>query len=336
MKLTRRTANIVLLVLFILFFTLLTLSHFVDALWLRMLLVMAEAGLIGGIADWYAVTALFRHPLGIRTAHTSLISRYRRSFIESITRIVSEQLLRTDVLESKLSGVSLFPILVQFLDRQASQVNELDVAQQLVTHLAPKLPAYVRSPQCRTIIHNFLTHVKSNHLRPRTPRTGIAGIFQSLLSGAAESLDVFNVDQATEVIIIELERLASDIAQHEPHVAIEKLIASLSPLLKSIDFTPLIRATIYSLERSPEDLEGIEQALKHAMLSLFQEHHGAISAMTREALEAMSPEQLSQLIESKALPDLVRIRLNGSLVGVAIGLLYFGLVDIAYAAVLNL
>src|SRR5207237_9477981 len=35
----------------------------------------AEAGLVGGIADWFAVTALFRHPLGIPIPHTAIVPR---------------------------------------------------------------------------------------------------------------------------------------------------------------------------------------------------------------------------------------------------------------------
>ena len=43
-----------------------------------------EAGLVGGIADWFAVTALFRHPLGIPIPHTSLLTRNRDKIIRSL------------------------------------------------------------------------------------------------------------------------------------------------------------------------------------------------------------------------------------------------------------
>ncbi|MFN8477253.1 MAG: DUF445 family protein [Kouleothrix sp.] len=39
----------------------------------------AEAAMVGALADWFAVTALFRHPLGLRIPHTAIIPRHRDS-----------------------------------------------------------------------------------------------------------------------------------------------------------------------------------------------------------------------------------------------------------------
>src|SRR5215472_13185041 len=41
--------------------------------WGGWILAVAEAGIVGGLADWFAVTALFRHPLGLPIPHTALI-----------------------------------------------------------------------------------------------------------------------------------------------------------------------------------------------------------------------------------------------------------------------
>ncbi len=67
----------------------------------------AEAGMIGGLADWFAVTALFRHPLGIPIPHTAIIPNNKQrigttlaSFLRSnflTTRIVARKVQRMDV-----------------------------------------------------------------------------------------------------------------------------------------------------------------------------------------------------------------------------------------------
>ncbi|MEE1694085.1 DUF445 family protein, partial [Klebsiella pneumoniae] len=43
--------------------------------WLTWVKAFAEAGMVGGLADWFAVTALFRHPLGLPIPHTAIIPR---------------------------------------------------------------------------------------------------------------------------------------------------------------------------------------------------------------------------------------------------------------------
>ena len=52
--------------------------------WLRLIRQMAEAGMIGGLADWFAVVALFRHPLGIRIPRTALLQRNMRKAAENV------------------------------------------------------------------------------------------------------------------------------------------------------------------------------------------------------------------------------------------------------------
>src|SRR6187402_1285715 len=65
----------------------------VGALWLRVLGAGFEAAVIGGLADWFAVTALFRHPLGIPIPHTAIIPARRAKMIESIVHMVEEDWL---------------------------------------------------------------------------------------------------------------------------------------------------------------------------------------------------------------------------------------------------
>ena len=49
--------------------------------WVGYVRAAAEAGMIGGLADWFAVTALFRHPLGIPIPHTALIREIGRAHV---------------------------------------------------------------------------------------------------------------------------------------------------------------------------------------------------------------------------------------------------------------
>ncbi|MCA9788007.1 MAG: DUF445 family protein, partial [Candidatus Cloacimonetes bacterium] len=77
-----------------------------------------EAGMVGGAADWFAVTALFRHPLGQRwVPHTSIIARNRDRIIDNLVRLVDERLLNRDSLQQALLTVPLLERLLESLDR---------------------------------------------------------------------------------------------------------------------------------------------------------------------------------------------------------------------------
>ena len=63
--------------------------------WGGWILAIAEAGVVGGLADWFAVTALFRRPLGRRIPHTALIPANWTRMAERVGRMVGDQVLTT-------------------------------------------------------------------------------------------------------------------------------------------------------------------------------------------------------------------------------------------------
>jgi len=66
--------------------------------WLGYIEATAEAAMIGAIADWFAVTALFRHPLGIKIPHTAIIPNRKDSIAEQFGLFAQENFLSEDVI----------------------------------------------------------------------------------------------------------------------------------------------------------------------------------------------------------------------------------------------
>lgn len=64
-----------------------------EGFWLDMVRAGARAGVVGGIADWFAVVALFRHPLGIPIPHTAIIPSQKQRLASALGRFVSQQVL---------------------------------------------------------------------------------------------------------------------------------------------------------------------------------------------------------------------------------------------------
>ena len=107
--------------------------------WLRWLQAFAEAAAIGAIADWYAVVALFRRPLGLPIPHTAIIPRSQRKIGESLGKFVAQYLLTPDTIVARLEG---FETMQQLADWFAIPSNAAAFAES-ITGL---LPALLRAP----------------------------------------------------------------------------------------------------------------------------------------------------------------------------------------------
>lgn len=86
-----------------------------DVLLGKMLLAISEAALVGGIADWFAVTALFRKPLGF-PYHTALIPRNRERLIQATAVMVESELLSKESIKQKIAQIRLTRLLIQWVD----------------------------------------------------------------------------------------------------------------------------------------------------------------------------------------------------------------------------
>jgi uncharacterized membrane-anchored protein YjiN (DUF445 family) len=75
--------------------------------WLGYVRATAEAGLVGGVADWFAITALFRHPLNIPIPHTAIIPQRKDRIGRSLGNFVQNNFLSPEVLGAKLRAAGL-------------------------------------------------------------------------------------------------------------------------------------------------------------------------------------------------------------------------------------
>jgi uncharacterized membrane-anchored protein YjiN (DUF445 family) len=88
--------------------------------WVRFIQSGFEAGLVGGLADWFAVTALFRHPLGIPIPHTALLPKNRDKVSSAFITTIQEDLLSKQSIMDKLAQVPLAARLLRGAEEQLS------------------------------------------------------------------------------------------------------------------------------------------------------------------------------------------------------------------------
>jgi uncharacterized membrane-anchored protein YjiN (DUF445 family) len=77
-------------------------AHGSTGIWVGYVGAAAEAGMVGALADWFAVTALFKHPLGIPIPHTAIIKRKKDQLGEGLGTFVRENFLSPAVVETKM------------------------------------------------------------------------------------------------------------------------------------------------------------------------------------------------------------------------------------------
>jgi uncharacterized membrane-anchored protein YjiN (DUF445 family) len=99
--------------------------------WLK---ALSEAAMVGGIADWFAVVALFRHPLGIPIPHTALIPSNKDKIGENLGNFVSEEFLTRDKLEVKIEQ---FNVAVKASDWLIEEKNANLVANLIAENVIP-------------------------------------------------------------------------------------------------------------------------------------------------------------------------------------------------------
>ena len=96
--------------------------HVPSAIWTDGLLMVSEAALVGGVADWFAVTALFRRPLGF-PYHTAILPRRRDSFIHAIVVMVQKEFFSRRKIFRHIEKIHLFSMLQEFLRKEATETR---------------------------------------------------------------------------------------------------------------------------------------------------------------------------------------------------------------------
>ncbi|HUB13311.1 MAG TPA: DUF445 domain-containing protein [Acetobacteraceae bacterium] len=143
--------------------------------WPDLLQAAAKAGFIGGIADWFAVTALFRHPLGLPIPHTAIIPNHKERLGRALGRFVATHVFTGEEVASVLRRLDLPGTLHRFLaDPEAAHPAALALAGTL-----PKLLATVEDGRARKLISRLVPRLLGGPGAGRLVARALASIVES-------------------------------------------------------------------------------------------------------------------------------------------------------------
>ena len=359
-------------------------------------LFCAEAALVGGIADWFAVTALFEKPLGFPW-HTAILPRRRQSFIEATGRMLQREFFGKKALVAKVKRIDFAGKLLGWLERPESRQlvakwladrgrNWLEAQDgtSLSGVLAARLGDLAAGSMTPERIRSFLLYgAKELESGARQPEfadkvesvlseyidSKLQGPMAMMMAGFAQSVNVLNTEEAAGLIqdrcLLFLERVQQEDSEEREqlHAAAEKISCFLQKNLAARQ--ELDRAVLNSVQRlnlneylfnatdEDEKIDGQLQELAEGILQVVYEMLRENSSLQREVsgicyqlaargvmqaqemlgsiagdvLGTMTDEQINRLVYDKAEPDLLWIRMNGSIVGAAIGLVLFAVMQ---------
>lgn len=139
-----------------------------EYVWLiHILMLSAEAGVVGGLADWYAITVLFRNPFGrlpipkFLRDHTEIIPRNKARIAESMGRFVQENFLSPQIVQRSLASTDLSLAAGRWLANPQNNAQVTQVIQQTV----PKVFEFVGQEQIAGFIQsNSVQWVKNTQI----------------------------------------------------------------------------------------------------------------------------------------------------------------------------
>nr|WP_246417201.1 DUF445 domain-containing protein [Micrococcus endophyticus] len=135
----------------------------------------AEGGMVGALADWFAVTALFRHPMGIPVPHTALIPRKKDQLGAALTEFVQENFLDSDVAREKVEGLEVAAAAGGWLRRPE---NAERAAREVATAARGAMAAADDDA-----VQELLRQLMQRHMVEPEWSPTLAGVLQDVVSG---------------------------------------------------------------------------------------------------------------------------------------------------------
>ncbi|GAA1180623.1 DUF445 domain-containing protein [Ornithinimicrobium humiphilum] len=292
------------------------LTHGRDGAW-GFVNAAAEAGMVGAIADWFAVVALFRHPLGLPIPHTALVRRRKDDLGDSLEQFVTENFLTPDVMREKYldAGVVLrlgewvgrpenadrvVSEAVPFIVRAVERIDEDELRTLIDDVLLPRVKKEPLSPMAGHLLERIVeegSHRGLVDLVARELHAWLAlhedEVQQIVRSRAPSWAPTWVNDQVTRRVYQEVLRWARDVKDDQHHNVRAALDSYLTNLASD-------------LQHDPRSMAGFE-ALKERLLD-----HPEVSATGVRLGETLRSSLLDALTDPEGH---LRTRMSGALSG---------------------
>jgi len=160
--------------------------------WGGWVLAIAEAGIVGGLADWFAVTAIFRRPLGLPIPHTALIPANWELMAARVGTMVGSRVLTKEYVAQEIARVDIASLIARAAERLTSRdldVATRELARWLAAEMSPKAASDVITRLRDLLLDRPLAPVLAGVLQMVRRHGWDQRIVTALAGSLAEALD---------------------------------------------------------------------------------------------------------------------------------------------------
>jgi uncharacterized membrane-anchored protein YjiN (DUF445 family) len=144
--------------------------------WMELVRAAGEAAIVGALADWFAVTAIFRRPLGLPIPHTGIVPRNKDRIGEGLGAFVAGNFLTAPLLTAKLRDTDVAGRVALFLGDERNAA----AAAERITQLLPHLVRALEDPEIR----DFAIRALGEQLRAADLSAGLGRVLSAVTGGA--------------------------------------------------------------------------------------------------------------------------------------------------------
>ncbi len=283
----------------------------------------AEASMVGAIADWFAVTALFKHPLGIPIPHTALIPKRKDELGKGLEEFVGENFMQEDIIRDRVAAAAISARVGDWLSDPANARRVVDEVSDVATialgkvrdeHIADLVTeAFVprfREEPIAALLGTLLTEVVADDLHHGVVDLALEELHRWLVHNGDTFIEVLTErapwwapprlnEAVTQRLHLEAIRWIADIRDTPDHHAREALDSMLRQLGQDLLTDP---GTQERAERFKERLLDHPQVVTTA-ISLWKAMRSALLTSIRDRDGAVRQRLL---VELKGFADRIR------------------------------
>ena len=233
----------------------------------------AEAAMVGGLADWFAVTALFRHPLGLPIPHTAIIPRNKDRIGDTLAQFLQDNFLTPSVVARRMGKVDVAGAIGRFLANPPGEGRLREGASRLVADILEALDQERLGGMIKGAVASRMKSLEVSPLLGQTLDSAISTerhvpMLDGIITWAGRTLDsnedvIRNMvhqragwimrlagldERLADAIVDGLRRLTIDMAVDPHHPLRTKAEEGLASLAISLQSDPETRAKVEELK----------------------------------------------------------------------------------------
>ncbi|GAB3944614.1 DUF445 domain-containing protein [Corynebacterium tapiri] len=252
--------------------------------WVGYVRAAAEAGMVGGLADWFAVTALFRHPLGLPIPHTALVPKKKDQLGDSLSGFVGENFLNPQLITEKVAQAEI-PQRVggwlaqpdnartvsrevgTFTERAITAMDDDEAAALIQTHIVGRFAEPEWGPPAGTMLESLIRDGKTEPLIDSAITWAKERIYRSeftIVNAIDERMPTWAPQFARELVgarvYREIVSFVEDVEADPQHEARESLRRFIAQLAQDLQSDPTMIARVEEIKSDIMGSAAVRQA----------------------------------------------------------------------------